>query len=91
MTKYTVIASVSALALLSTAALAQERRTYADPYPYLKSSEVKSGPLGQFYELAGCGDYEIVPPSTVKQVCDRRSTGQIFKTTDKEAAGTGAQ
>ena len=78
------LTAVAALALLSTYALAQGR-TYAEPYPYQKSDPAKGYTL---YTLHGCGDYELLPPSRIRHVCDRRSAKEIFKTNDREGHGT---
>ena len=83
--KLTMIAAAtfSAAALLSTYALAQGR-TYAEPYPYQKSDPAKGYTL---YQLHGCGDYELQPPSRVRHVCDRKSPANLFRLLDKDGQG----
>ena len=83
--KLTMIAAAtfSALALISTTALAQGR-TYAEPYPYQKSDPAKGYTL---YTLHGCGDYEVVGAGRVTPVCDRKSPINLFRLMDKDGQG----
>lgn len=83
--KLTMIAAAtfSALALLSTYALAQGR-TYAEPYPYHKSDPARGYAL---YQLHGCNDYEVVGAGRVTHVCDRKSPVNLFRLLDKDGQG----
>lgn len=91
MRKFAVVALPAVFAAVvtvaSVSAIAQQR-TYADPYPYTRSADKAGQGPYQLYPLYGCTDYEITAGTqTVKQICDRRAPGQIFKTLDKEGHG----
>lgn len=75
MTKYTVIASVSALALLSTAALAQSPvGGPAGPDGGAQAgTPAQAGKARSGYEIPGCENYEIVGSAT-RQICKINDT-----------------
>lgn len=81
-----IFTTVAVLALVPSAAFAQGR-TYAEPYPYHKSSGAQGY---QIYPVHGCNDYEITGSGPVRHICDRRSPAQILKTTDREGQGVAA-
>lgn len=84
----TLMITLALLGATALAAQAQERKNYAEPYPYHKSSGAQGY---QLYPLVGCEDHKTVGSAT-RQICnqrvDTRDAKQFWEFRDAQGQGT---